>query len=129
MPTDIDISLSAGSVSPVEIEVGYSGPSVEITLTQPAAQNITIELGNIGPQGEPGQDGVGLSDLVLNEVPTGDIDGVNFTFTTAFAFDSISVYLNGLKLNPEHFSTSGLNILIDDPPLTGDLVTVDYVKS
>lgn len=127
MPSNIDIEVSAPAQT-YNVEIGYSGPSVDIEIAEPTAPVIQISIGNIGPQGEPGQDGVGLSDLVLGEVPTGDINGTNDTFTTAFDFEQVTVYLNGLK--ETFFTTSGSNvIIIDDPPLTGDIVTVDYVKT
>lgn len=131
MPGNIDIELLIGEEPDIDIEIGYSGPSIDITITRPVVPVIEIELGvgPMGPQGPAGGTEVIISDLVLGEIPAGLVNGVNNSFTTAFEFASVSLYINGLKQMNAHFSTSGNSvIIIDDPPQTGDEVTVDYLK-
>jgi hypothetical protein len=67
---------------------------------------------------------------VVNETPVGLIDGVNDTYTSAFNFraGSVSLYINGLR--EYHYTTMAANmIIIDDPPLTGYLLKIDYIKT
>jgi hypothetical protein len=81
-----------------------------------------------GPAGASGADS-----FVLNEVPTGLVNGSNVTFTTAFNFvpGSEQVFLNGIKLTLlQDYNTSGNNtITLYQSPLTGELIQVNYTKS
>jgi hypothetical protein len=70
-------------------------------------------------------------DIILNEIPQGVIDGINSTFTLMYNFvgSRLSVYLNGLKLSPNDFIKILPNqFQLIDSPLTGDLITADYVR-
>jgi hypothetical protein len=72
----------------------------------------------------------GGSDIVLAETPAGAINGVNTSFTTSDNFSDIAIYLNGLRLLSAHYSVTGGNsFTLDDAPLTGDGLSVDYVRS
>lgn len=75
--------------------------------------------------------GTGFNE-VIDEVPAGLINGSNATFTTAYNFDpaTLEVFLNGLKQKvTDDYSTSGTTtIIFTFSPLTGERVTVDYIK-
>lgn len=74
----------------------------------------------------------GAFDLVSNEVPAGDVDGSNATFTSNFSFipESVEVYVNGLKQKPiTHYQTSGnQTIVLNESPLMGDQLLINYLK-
>lgn len=66
----------------------------------------------------------------INEMLSG-IDGTNTVFTTTYPFSSllIGVYLNGLKLSTSHYTVTLPNqIELDEAPLVGDILEVDYIK-
>lgn len=114
----VHVVTTAGTVVVAETSAGHL---VDVTT---GGITSLVEINN----GIPIPTGV-VNDLVLGEIPAGDIDGVNNEFETAFDFSSVSLYINGLKQLSAHYSTSGNNvIIIDDPPRTGDEVTVDYLK-
>jgi hypothetical protein len=59
MPSVIDISLSFGSIAPIEIELAYAALSpVEIALTELDAPLLSVDFSNIGPQGPKGDPGI-----------------------------------------------------------------------
>lgn len=69
--------------------------------------------------------------IVLNEAPTGLINGVNKIFTTNNPVMDLTiwVFLNGLKLTPPDYTLSDAStITLADAPLTDDLLIVDYIK-
>jgi len=75
---------------------------------------------------------VTVSDFVYGEIATGVINGSNNVFTTAFNFiiSTIQVFVNGIEQTViNDFVLSGQNILLNTSPITGDIVTVNYVKS
>lgn len=90
-----------------------------------------VEVINTGPQGPPGGSGSIGDDLVSGEVPTGAIDGVNKTFTTTFPFSSlVGVYLNGIRQSAGYFTIINTTTFqLDDPPIVGDDLEVDYIKA
>lgn len=77
--------------------------------------------------GGGGGDGTG----VFGEIPAGSIDGSNTTFTTSQNFQSntTAVYVNGLReIRTLHYTESApVTIDLDDAPMVGDEVTVDYI--
>jgi hypothetical protein len=79
-----------------------------------------------GPQGEPG----GILSWVINETPSGDIDGVNVTFTLAhLPVDQIMLYLNGQYMTPgigEDYTLAGLTITMSAAPIPGDKLRTNY---
>lgn len=91
--------------------------------TSPHAVILVPVPGGQGPRGLPG-DGV----PVVGQALTGVKDSVNTVFTTASAFrtGTTAVYLNGLR--EFHYSETGANtITLEDPPLSGDDVRIDYI--
>lgn len=68
--------------------------------------------------------------FVLAEIPTGLINGVNESFTTAFDFQDLWVYLNGVRMKPgqDYNVTGSDSFQFLYPPQTGDMLIVDYLK-
>lgn len=70
--------------------------------------------------------------LVLGEVPNGDVDGTNKVFTTANNVfgNAIDVYLNGLlqKRGDDYVFTSPNTITFITAPPAGSNILVDYIK-
>jgi len=73
------------------------------------------------------------SKLVMGEVPTGAINGINKTFTVANAVfgNAIDVFLNGLlqKRTDDYTFTSPATITFTDAPVTDSNLLVDYIKA
>lgn len=82
------------------------------------------------------------SDIVFNEIPTGDLDGSNLFFTTTSKFESgtLEVWIDGRKLTELDF-TEGLDsqsftLLINaidaqrlnKPPCNDEEIRVSYLK-
>jgi hypothetical protein len=70
---------------------------------------------------------------IANEIPTGDINNSNVTFTLAFTpkFGEIELYLNGLLQQPGSgldYMLSGTTITFALAPQIGDIVLVNYNK-
>lgn len=79
--------------------------------------------------------GISPADYVVEEIPTGAIDGVNDTFTLANTpiVGSQQVYLNGTRMREgagEDYQISGGTITFEagQLPETGDSLVVDYLK-
>jgi hypothetical protein len=66
----------------------------------------------------------------LTETPTGAVNSVNLIFTTSAIYKagSLSVYVNGLRQKKTAFwtETTSTTFTMNQAPITGDLVTVDY---
>lgn len=79
-----------------------------------------------------GSAGSGLSDLVLNEVPSGALNGSNATFTSAFNFvpESVEVFINGLKQTIiNDYNTSGNTIIVlTFSPASTENIIINYKK-
>lgn len=79
-----------------------------------------------GGAGEPGPPGDNTP--VYNETPAGDQDGVNTVFTLAATFkaNSTRIYLNGLR-ETNYTESGAAEITFDDPPLSTDNISIDYL--
>ena len=74
--------------------------------------------------------GIGqLSNFVLAEVPGGAVDGVNSAYTTLADYTKLWVYRNGVRMKPgeDYAEDGGNDFHYLYPPLTGDLLIVDYI--
>jgi hypothetical protein len=71
---------------------------------------------------------VGATVFIQGETPTGLVNGVNTNFTTTNDFSTIRVFLNGLGLivNLDYIITGINTFHMQQPPVTGDILTVDY---
>lgn len=73
--------------------------------------------------------------IVENEIPTGNIDGINTIYNTLsnFITSSLKVYHNGLRMIPgasNDFTVTGNNqFTFNFTPQSGDTLLVDYRKS
>jgi hypothetical protein len=74
------------------------------------------------------------SNFVDNEVPSGDLDGVDVTYTLAFApspAGSLHVYKNGLRLTEgggNDYTLATLTITFTSAPISTDMLLADYRK-
>jgi hypothetical protein len=70
--------------------------------------------------------------LILSEVPTEPINGVNATFTTVHPFipETVEVMLNGLKQHQTaDFNTNGdRTIILAESPDAGEILQINYIK-
>lgn len=74
-----------------------------------------------------------ILDFVVNEVPSGNINGSNknFTISSEPIEDEVFVKLNGLiqkEGTSEDFTISGTTITFNIPPKTGMKVLVSYFR-
>lgn len=78
--------------------------------------------GLTGPQGPPGE-----GTRITGEAPSGAIDGINTTFTTAHPYRAAStaVYLNGLR-ELDYAESGDSTITFGEPPISSDVVAIDY---
>lgn len=85
----------------------------------------TVDIVGQGPQGIPGVAG---TSEVLGEIPTGDVNGVNTTFTTSADFTAIAVYRNGVRqMEDEDYTVVDAHTFqFIGAPFAGDLIQVDY---
>lgn len=112
-------------------------PPGQVTI-KPAGTDVVIKSfviesvgppGPQGPQGIPGPPGQGF--YVIGESPSGALDGVNTIYTTTgnFMENSLSVFLNGLRLQQfvDYVVPMVNGFQMNYPPLGGDTLVVDYV--
>lgn len=92
--------------------------------------SIAFSQGSRGPVGVGFTLGIGdLSTFILEEIPTGAVDGVNQDYTTAHNFQKLWVYLNGLRMRVgvDYTLTDAHTFHFLYPPSTGDSLLVDYI--
>lgn len=71
----------------------------------------------------------GVGTVLVQETPTGIIDGINKVFTTTFDIHAgdLKVFLNGLK--EKYVAITGdKEFTFEEAPFVGDTVEVEYVK-
>lgn len=69
--------------------------------------------------------------FVVNETPSGTINGSNTAFTTGNApvAGTVQIFLNGLlQTLTTDYTISGSNITYVTAPLTGDILRITYIK-
>jgi hypothetical protein len=114
-------------------------PYTDITFTNAREGGITAKKLNklrddlstaISAGGGGGTPASGV--FIWGETPTGAVNGANKGFTTAYSYAAgqLAVYLNGVRQRkPDDYSESGVQtFLFVSAPLTGDIVTADYMK-
>jgi len=77
--------------------------------------------------------GVGIGDMIANEIPSGDINSHNTEFSIQYdpVAGTVEVYLNGLLQTPGtggDYTISGKNISFIKPPRTNSEILVSYAK-
>jgi hypothetical protein len=118
MPT-IELDVEIPDLAEVEIET----PDTEIT---PSGGDTVVVVATPGPPGIAGPPGEG--EPIFGETPAGTINGTNVVFTAAAEFrpNSTAVYVNGLR--EHHYSeSSSTTITLEDAPVTGDDIRIDYI--
>ena len=87
--------------------------------------------GPIGPQGPAGSGGTGTVQT-WGETPSGNIDGSNMNYTTAYAYSPnlLAVFLNGLRQRrtADYTETGSNSFSFVSAPLAGDSLSIDYVQ-
>ena len=72
-----------------------------------------------------------LEEKVVNEIPTGVLDGSNAVFTSQFGVkpDSEEVYVNGNRQKkPDDYNISGQVITLTFSPQLTETILIDYIK-
>lgn len=73
------------------------------------------------------------SDYDYNVVGNRDSSNKTYTLTSSFVSGSTRVYINGIRLTPgagyDYVETGTSQITFTNAPDSGDLITVDYIKS
>lgn len=112
-------------VEPFVIQVTVPDNTVNVNAV---AGEAVLVVPTPGPPGTPGPAGDGTQ--VFGEVPSGGQDGVNDSFTLSHGFQagSTAVFRNGLReqLNVG-YTESSPEIVFTSPPLSSDVITVDYL--
>lgn len=113
------VQLPSGAV------VTLAPPIVPAVEAAPPTAPQVVLLPSPGPRGQTGSPGEGVQ--IFGESLTG-ADGIETEFTAAnpYLADSTAVYRNGLR--ERHYTeTSSTTITFDDPPLSTDDITLDYI--
>ena len=114
------LSGSNGATGPT----GVSGPTGS---TGASGSTVTGPTGPIGPTGPTGAG----ETWIINEVPSGDMNGTNITFTLAHTpVGQIMLYLNGQYLFPgsgNDYTISGVIISMSVAPVANDRCCANYM--
>ena len=109
--------------------------TVDIVLTgeATATDDIVKETSYVylGVGGGGGVTGLNAADFIASETPTGDVDGVNDTYTLANTPTFLHVYLDGLLQEEgggNDYTISGTTLTMNTPPSIGQKVRVSYIK-
>jgi hypothetical protein len=113
------IHIVNASISPVKTDV-YNSPTDGDVLTYKSSTS-QFEWNSIGT-------------MVVNEVPTGSINGANTTFTLSDTpvGNTLEVNLNGILQEPgsgNDYTISTDTITFTSPPETGDIILCSYLIS
>ncbi len=70
----------------------------------------------------------GAASKVYGETPGGAVNGTNDDFTLAFTpvAGTVRPYINGQRQSPAGFSVAASTVTFTVPPLTGDVIIIDY---
>jgi hypothetical protein len=92
--------------------------------------SLGLPILTLAEKGEKGENG---SIVVLGEVPSGEINGTNADFMSAFNFvpESVEVIVNGLvQSRIDEFTTSGMrNIHLAFSPKVGERILLSYLRT
>jgi hypothetical protein len=77
--------------------------------------------------------GMTSANFIVEEIPAGNLNGSNVTFTLAYTPVSgkVTPYLNGIRLRSgvgNDYTISGAVITMATAPTSNDVLTVDYIK-
>jgi hypothetical protein len=106
---------------------GASGGAGVLQVTAIAANTITLL--NPAP---PTAGSMDLSPLIWGETPSGNTNGLNRTFTSAYPYNSnfLGVFLNGVRqrLTNDYTQTGAQSFQFLNAPSPGDTVSIDYAQ-
>jgi hypothetical protein len=119
-----------------QIPIGNGTNYVAAAITGSATINVANAAGSITLSVVTGSTGVmTAANFIIEEVPTGTVDGTNPTFTLANTplTGSQRVFVNGIRNkagagNDYTISGSTITFLTGAIPQTGDTIIVDYLK-
>ena len=132
-----DISGSVGIQSIVNSDgnitiTGSDNLAINISPTLLSVINSALQSGdNISELTNDAGYITDLEEKVVNEIPTGVLNGVNSTFTTQFGVkpDSEEVYVNGNRQKkPDDYNISGQIINLTFSPQSTESILIDYIK-
>ena len=107
-----------------EVLLEISTQVTKLELDQPSLVITEISNSNINT--------VDTSKIVIGEVPSGDIDGINNTFTSSMPFivSSLEVFVNGIREKVlDDYNTIGNNtIFFNFSPEAGEHMVINYIK-
>ena len=119
----------------MEVRLIVGGVSKKYWYRDGIADADLVEFAS-GPGSSGGSGGSTLlTELVLNEAPTGAVDGVNTTFTLAYipaTASSVMLWLNGQLLTQgagNDFTVTSQTLTMSFPPQLGDILLTMYTKS
>jgi hypothetical protein len=146
---NFDVSIGGSDVT-LEIENPYllveiASPGSDLLVMESAAIDLQVQIDNpdllvewstpqlLFPVEGAGIVGGGAVVEIWGETPTGSIDGVNTSFTTAYPHvaNRLAVYLNGLRLrrSDDYIEISNQSFQFLSAPLPGDSLSIDYLQS
>ena len=71
--------------------------------------------------------------MAVGEIPTGSINGINATYTSAYSFipESLEIFVNGIQATKNiDYTTNGTNTInFTYSPASGDLLRINYNKA
>lgn len=106
---------------PIVVTVNVSNVQGDAGIS---AYQVALNNGFVGSESDWLLSLKGVNDYVVNEVPSGLINGINATFTTAFNFipTSVEVFLNGLKqkIIDDYQITNSNTIQLNTSPNAGE---------
>lgn len=120
-------------VEDTEVAIQISATSLGETVL-PLPEDLRVQTKLVCPVDDncEGSGSISGSPPITGEVPTGDVNGVNATYTTYYDFvpGTVSVTVNGLEQRlVTDFQTIGTNqIVFTESPQTGDSIQVTYTR-
>lgn len=132
---DVSDTTQASSGSTKKMTVTELANSIGVGDTGPkgdtGVKGDTGNTGSTGAKGDTGTSAVGIDSLVINQVPSGSINGSNTVFTTASSYvgGSIQVFRDGQLMRgggEDYTETNSTTITFTSAPATGSVILVTY---
>ena len=71
--------------------------------------------------------------MIIGEIPSGAVNGINATFTSSYTFipESVECFVNGIQATKNiDYTTTGANTInFTYSPASGDLLRINYNKA
>lgn len=117
----IAINLVENEIIPVEL---VENEVITVKLVEHEIIKIDLTTIDVVPGGVEGE--VDTSDFIYNETPT-QVNSIRFATANSFQSGTLRVYRNGLREEVTIINISTFELF--DAFKTGDIITVDYIKS